>query len=66
VEPQSIAAEGETMAVHLAVLEAEILVLEGLRLADVPDGEYVISAAPMKLGGSDGAPCRAFLLDEKE
>ncbi len=63
VEPQSIAEEGATMAVHLAVLEAEILVLEGLRLSEVPDGEYFLAAAPMKLGGSDGAPCRAFLLD---
>jgi arylformamidase len=66
VEPQSISKEEETMAVHLAVLEAEIVVLEGLRLVDVPDGEYFLSAAPLKLGGSDGAPCRVFLLDEKK
>lgn len=63
VEPQSIAPMDAPMAVHVEVLSRGIIALEGLVLTDVPDGEYFLSAAPLKLGGSDGAPCRAVLLD---
>jgi arylformamidase len=30
-------------------------------LTDIPEGRYFLSAAPLKLAGSDGAPCRAYL-----
>jgi len=32
-------------------------------LDEVPDGEYFLSALPLKLGGSDGSPTRAVLID---
>ena len=28
----------------------------------VPDGRYFLSALPLNLGDSDGAPCRAVLM----
>lgn len=58
VEMQSVG--GET--VHKILLGGEVAVLEGLRLAEVPDGTYFLSALPVKLGGADGAPVRAVLM----
>lgn len=62
VESQSIAPIFSPALIHKIVLKQEIVALEGLVLTDVPDGEYFLSAAPIKLGGSDGSPCRAFLI----
>lgn len=60
VEAQSV---GDA-AVHRLLLSAKVAVLEGICLSDVPCGEYFLFAAPLKLGGLDGAPVRAVLLDE--
>ena len=32
-------------------------------LRAVPDGVYLLDAAPLNLGGADGAPCRAVLIE---
>ncbi len=66
VEGQSVGPEGAPMPVHLELLKEEVVLLEGLLLADIPEGEYFLSAAPLKLGGSDGAPCRAVLFSFDE
>ena len=50
------------MEVHLIMLGAEIVLLEGIRLSEVDDGVYLLNAAPINLGGSDGAPCRSILM----
>ena len=63
VESQSVGPEEAPMAAHLALLGAGAALLEGLRMSDVPEGVYLLSAAPLKLGGADGAPCRAVLID---
>jgi len=63
VEGQSVGPLNGPMPVHLELLGKEVILLEGLVLKEVPEGEYILSAAPIKLGGSDGAPCRAILLD---
>lgn len=62
-EPQTIGPENEPMAVHLALLGADIVLLEGIRLSEVPEGVYFLNAAPLNLSGADGAPCRAILID---
>ena len=61
-ESQTVGPEDAPMAVHKIMLGAEIVLLEGIRLAEVPEGVYLLSAAPINLGGSDGAPCRAILI----
>ena len=48
--------------VHRILLDADIVVLEGARLSGVPEGRYLLSSAPINLGGCDGAPCRALLM----
>ncbi len=67
VESQSVGPENAPMAVHLALLKKEVVLLEGLRLNEVAEGSYFLCAAPLSLAGSDGAPCRAILIsfDEK-
>ena len=65
VECQSMAEEKAPAAVHVEVLSRGIIGLEGLVLTDVPDGDYFLFAAPVKLGGSDGAPCRAVLMTKE-
>ncbi len=47
---------------HKTLFENHILIVEGLRLKDVPAGTYMMVIAPLKLEGIDGAPARAFLL----
>ncbi|MDO5295187.1 MAG: cyclase family protein [bacterium] len=48
--------------VHIILLSAGVILLEGLRLQHVQDGAYLLSAMPLNLGGCEGAPCRAVLL----
>lgn len=61
-ESQTVGPEEAPMAVHVALLSAEVVLLEGLRLSSVPEGAYLLSAAPLNISGSDGAPCRAILI----
>ena len=62
-EPQTIGPQNAPMAVHLALLSADVVLLEGIRLTDVSEGVYLLNAAPLNLAGSDGSPCRAVLID---
>ncbi len=60
----SIAPFGDSVPTHRALLGAEIVVLEGIDLSKVPAGKYELYCLPLKLGGSDGAPARAVLIEE--
>ena len=61
-ESQTVGPEDAPKEVHLILLGASIVLLEGIVLTDVDEGKYFLSAAPLNLGGCDGAPCRAFLV----
>ncbi len=65
-ESQTVGPFEAPMEVHLTLLGAEVVLLEGIRLSEVSEGVYFLSAAPLLLGGSDGAPCRAILIDPEE
>ena len=62
-EPQTIGPKNAPMAVHLALLSADVILLEGIRLAEVSEGVYFLNAAPLNLAGAEGSPCRAVLID---
>ena len=51
---------------HLELARAGVAVLEGLYLEGIKDGEYILSAFPLKLGGLEASPCRAILMQEKK
>ena len=65
-ESQTVGPKDAPMAVHLILLGAGIILLEGVRLAAVKEGAYLLNAAPLNLSGADGAPCRAILIDTAE
>ena len=64
-ESQSVGPEDAPMEVHRILLGAGIVLLEGIRLAEVAEGRYFLSAAPLNLSGADGSPCRAFLISDE-
>ena len=65
-EGQTVGPEDAPMQVHLILLSRGIALLEGIVLDEVPEGRYFLSAAPLNLSGADGAPCRAYLIQEDE
>lgn len=48
---------------HHALLRAGVTVLEGLYLADVAPGDYVLFCGPLRVMDGDGAPARVLLTD---
>lgn len=61
-ESQTVGPENAPMEVHLILLGAGVVLLEGIRLSEVSEGVYFLNAAPLNLSGSDGSPCRAVLI----
>lgn len=66
VDTQSVGPACAPMAVHKILLAAGMVLLEGLVLSHVPEGSYTLCAAPLNLGGCEGAPCRAILIADGE
>ena len=64
-ESQTVGPEDAPMEVHLILLGAGVVLLEGIRLAEGEEGSYFLSAAPLNLSGADGSPCRAFLIADE-
>ncbi len=48
---------------HHALLRAGVTVVEGLYLADVAPGDYVMFCGPLRVMDGDGAPARVLLMD---
>jgi arylformamidase len=46
---------------HIALLQAGVVIVEGLNLAEVAPGAYELICLPLKLAYADGAPARAVL-----
>lgn len=47
---------------HTLLLGADIVILEGLRLKDIEEDEYLLVAAPINVVGAEAAPVRAILI----
>jgi arylformamidase len=47
---------------HTALLEKNIVILEGIDLSHVEAGEYTLACLPLSFPGLDGAPARAVLM----
>ncbi len=61
-EPQTVGPQDSPMEVHLVLLGADVVLLEGICLSEVNEGVYFLNVAPLNLSGADGAPCRAILI----
>ena len=53
----------EDFATHIALLEKEVVIIEGLDLREVPAGDYELICLPLKVKSptGDGAPARTVL-----
>ena len=60
----SIGCSGAQIKPHKAFLSNHIAILEGLALHNVAPGNYFLFAPPIKLGGLEGAPARAVLIED--
>ena len=63
IDTMSVALFDDPEGGHLPLLEAGIVALEGINLEGVEPGEYQLIALPLRLGGREGAPVRAVLLE---
>lgn len=48
-------------AAHRALLEAGVVIVEGLDLSEVEPGEYDMTCLPLRIAGGDGSPARVVL-----
>jgi arylformamidase len=55
------APDSKDFAAHRALLQAGVIVIEGLDLAAVEPGDYDMTCLPLRLVGADGSPARVFL-----
>ncbi len=57
----SIGPYHDSSPTHQVLLEAEVVIVEGLNLTKVQPGRYELVCLPMKFIGTEGAPARAIL-----
>ena len=53
--------QSKTLDAHQVVKAADMRILEGLVLDDVPPGRYELVALPLRIVGADASPVRAIL-----
>jgi arylformamidase len=59
----SVSPYQQSVPTHRVLLQPGMVLLEGLDLSAVPPGVYQLVCLPLKLGGADGAPARAVLIE---
>jgi arylformamidase len=50
---------------HVTLLEAGVVIVEGLDLREVEAGDYTLICLPLKIIDGDGAPARAILVGDR-
>lgn len=63
--PSVDAATSADLPVHHIFLRHNVIIMENLFLRDVPDGDYMLIALPLKIADCDAAPARVILLQEE-
>jgi arylformamidase len=62
VDYLSVAPFGDSEGTHKVLLNAGVVIVEGLNLSNVVRGFYDLYCLPLKIAGADGAPARAILI----
>lgn len=62
VDYLSVAPYKQSRPTHEILLRNNVIIVEGLNLAEVAQGRYMLYCLPLKLKGADGAPARAILI----
>ena len=60
----SVAPYKQSRPTHEVLLNAGVVIVEGLNLSEISQGYYTLYCLPLKLAGCDGAPARAILVQE--
>jgi arylformamidase len=55
--------DGAGAEAHYALLEKNIVIIEGLNLSGIEPGEYEMVALPLKIKGGNGSPVRVVLIE---
>ena len=62
IDSLSVGTATDNIKTHQTLLKAGVILLEGIDLQGVPQGEYDLYCLPLKIAGLDGAPARAVLI----
>jgi arylformamidase len=54
--------EDTSLPAHQALLENDVLILEGIDLVDIPCGRYTLICLPLSVKGAEASPARAVLV----
>ena len=65
VDYLSIGGGDDGPAIHRALLESDICVIEGLNLSLIAPGLYDLICLPLRIHGADGAPARVLLRPQR-
>jgi arylformamidase len=50
---------------HENLMHADVAIIEGLRLGNVPAGKYIFVCLPLNVIGTEAAPARAILMEKR-
>ena len=64
IDSNSIEKTDSDGSAHRFLLGEGVVLLEGLDLYDVREGEYFLAAQPVFISGAEAAPCRAILIKD--
>ncbi len=64
IDAVSISFDDMEESVHKELLSHGVVILENLDLSNVKDGNYLLCALPLKLGGMEASPVRAVLISK--
>jgi len=58
----SVAPYKQSRPTHEILLKSDVVIVEGLDLSNITQGQYTLYCLPLKIAGCDGAPARAILV----
>jgi arylformamidase len=64
VDYLSVAPFGQSVPTHQTLLNAGVIIVEGLNLSAIRAGMYTLVCLPLKLVGIDGSPARSILIED--